>query len=266
MLFHRFVLVLLCLCQLGISQATIDETKVWNDFLAWLKTQPAVAAEAMVPEYKPYLIKSGLSEGQANRYVSILQRLVKEKRLEVIASDFDRIYVTDASWFKKTPNAFLTRVVSDLKPGRAVDVSMGQGRNSLFLAETGWDVTGFDVATEGLRIARERADKSGLKITTVRATHQDFDFGRDRWDLVVMTYSQAPTNRPEFIQRIYDGLKPGGLVLVEDSEGSHPRTTTDNFLLKWFGDFRILRYETANTGCEWGNPESPVYRLFAQKP
>jgi hypothetical protein len=84
---------------------------------------------------------------------------------------------------------------------------------------------------------------------------------------VVITYSWAPLSRPEFIQRVYDGLKPEGLVLVEDQVGRlRPRATSDNFLLKYFDNFRILRYETAATGSEWGNPESAVCRLLAQKP
>jgi SAM-dependent methyltransferase len=267
MLLRRFLFTFFCLCQLLIPQATVDEAKVWGDFLEWLKKQPAVAASELISEYKPKLIASGLSEAQAGQYISIIQRLAKERRLDLVASDFDRIYVNDAGNFSKAPNAFLAGVISDLKPGRALDVSMGQGRNAVFLAEKGWDVTGYDVATEGLRLARERAQRSGLKITAIRATHQDFDFGQDRWDLVVMTYSWAPMNTPEFIQRIYDSLKAGGLVLAEDNEGSlYPRPTSNNFLLKWFESFRILRYELANSGGEWGNPKNAVYRFLAQKP
>jgi hypothetical protein len=264
---HRFLFTFFCLCQLLIPQATVDEAKVWSDFLKWLRKQPAVAASELISEYKPELIATGLSEAQAGQYISIIERLAKERRLELVASDFDRIYVNNAHNFSKPPNALLAGTIADLEPVCALDVSMGQARNAVFLAEKGWDVTGFDVATEGLRLARERAERSGLKITAIRATHQDFDFGRDRWDLVVMTYSWAPMNKPEFTQRIYDGLKAGGLVLVEDNEGSlHPQATSNNLLLKWFENFRILRYEMAKSGGEWGNPENAVYRLVAQKP
>ena len=82
-----------------------------------------------------------------------------------------------------------------------------------------------------------------------------------------MTYSWAPMNKPEYIQRIYDGLKAGGIVLVEDNTGSiQAKNVGDNFLLKWFENFRILRYEAAGSGSEWGNPKDLVYRLLAQKP
>jgi SAM-dependent methyltransferase len=215
-----------------------------------------------------YAIVGGYEEWQARNYpIVVIERLTKESRLEDIASDFDKIYVQNTTNFLKKPNAFLAGVISDFKPGRALDVAMGQGRNSVFLAEKGWDVTGFDIATEGLRLARESAEKLGRKITTVKATHEDFDYGRNQWDLVVMTYSWAPINKPEFVQRIYDSLIEGGIVLVEDHEGLvQGRNIGNNLLLKWFENFRILRYEVAGSGSEWGNPKGLVYRLLAQKP
>ena len=43
---------------------------------------------------------------------------------------------------------------------------MGQGRNSVFLARKGWNVTGFDVSDEGLAIACANAGKAGVKTST----------------------------------------------------------------------------------------------------
>jgi SAM-dependent methyltransferase len=267
MLLRRFVFAFFCFCQLGICQGPVDETSAWNDFISWLKKQPAVAWEVLIPEYKPHLIASGLSEGKAGEYLSVIEKLAKERRLDLEAIDFDKYYINETPNFSKAPNVFLITVISDYKPGRALDVAMGSGRNSVFLAEKGWNVTGFDIATEGLRLAREKAEKLGRKITTVRATQENFDYGKNQWDLVVMTYSWAPVNKPEYIRRIYDSLKAGGVVLVEDNTGSLGRKRAgDNFLLKWFENFRILHYEAAGSGSEWGNPKDLVYRLLAQKP
>jgi hypothetical protein len=101
----------------------------------------------------------------------------------------------------------------------------------------------------------------------IGATHEGYDYGKNQWHLVVMTYSWAPTNKPEYIQRIYDGLKRGGIVLVEDNTGSLPgKNDGNNLLLKRFEEFHILRYEAGGSGSEWGNPKDLVYRLLAQKP
>jgi|GraSoiStandDraft_4_1057263.scaffolds.fasta_scaffold309744_2 hypothetical protein len=44
------------------------------------------------------------------------------------------------------PNTFLTKVVSGVRPGRALEIGVGHGRNAIFLAKQRWDATGFDVA------------------------------------------------------------------------------------------------------------------------
>src|SRR2546426_936208 len=64
----------------------------------------------------------------------------------------------DGDVFSRKPNAFLVEMARQRKPGRALDVGMGQGRNSIFLAQQGWDVTGFDPADVGVRQAKAEAD------------------------------------------------------------------------------------------------------------
>ena len=58
---------------------------------------------------------------------------------------------------------------------------MGQGRNAVYLASKGWDVTGFDFSDEGVAAARRAAAKAGVALQAVVQRHEDFDFGRDRW-------------------------------------------------------------------------------------
>jgi SAM-dependent methyltransferase len=63
---------------------------------------------------------------------------------------FNNIYKTTKPGFATQPNALLVSNAEGHKPGRALDVGMGQGRNSIFLALKGWDVTGFDMSDEGI--------------------------------------------------------------------------------------------------------------------
>src|SRR6188472_1442936 len=64
-------------------------------------------------------------------------------------------------------NKFLAETVKDRQPGKALDIGMGQGRNSLFLAALGWDVTGFDISDVAVKQAQAEAQKRGLKLTAV---------------------------------------------------------------------------------------------------
>ena len=95
--------------------------------------------------------------------------------------------------FSRKPNAFFVERHRARKHGKALDVGMGQGRNSIYLAQQGWDVTGFDAADEGVRRARFEASSLRLKITAVVKTFEEFEFGENQWDLIVLTYE--PTSR-----------------------------------------------------------------------
>src|SRR5262245_7320370 len=79
-----------------------------------------------------------------------------------VAQRFNKLYAGPSSLFSAAPNAFLERAIAGLRPGRALDVAMGQGRNTIFLAKQGWDVTGYDIADTGLEAARTAAEKAGV--------------------------------------------------------------------------------------------------------
>ena len=174
--------------------------------------------------------------------------------------------------FNKGPNAFLIEMVRGLKPGKALDVGMGQGRNALFLAQQGWDVTGFDKSEEGVRQALEQAGKLKVHIDARVQNSADFDFGTQRWDLVVLCY----LNFRPLLERVRQSLKPGGVVILEyyhrDTRKmrylTEERSYASNELLQIFSDFRILHYEDVLAKPDWnfeGEEKHRLVRLMAQK-
>jgi len=150
--------------------------------------------------------------------------------------------------------------VEEVKPGTAFDVAMGQGRNALFLASKGWDVTGYDVADQGLEIAQAAARKAGLTIRTVRASHAEFDYGVAKWDLVVEAFAFTDLADAAYRKRVVDSLKPGG-VLVIDGFGGGPK----NQMPGWFGELRVVAYEDREDVADWGMQKMRVARIAARK-
>ena len=63
--------------------------------------------------------------------------------------------------------------------GKALDVGTGQGRNAVWLAQQGWDVTGIDISGVGLAAASDNAENTGVRINTVKTSYLDFDFGTE---------------------------------------------------------------------------------------
>jgi SAM-dependent methyltransferase len=171
--------------------------------------------------------------------------------------------------FSLKPNALLADTVKGVKPGKALDVGMGEGRNAVHLARLGWDVTGMDPAEVGLAIARRSALEAKVRITTVLQTAEEFDWGEKRWDLIAVIYM----NPRGLEKQIRASLKPGGLLVVE---GFHKDATkgrkigggvvfdTDE-LKNLFPDFEDVRYEEPEAVGDFGLEKSKLVRLVARK-
>jgi SAM-dependent methyltransferase len=260
--------VLACLAA-GVAWGGTDEEQVWKEYLEWYRKQPAAVSDAR-KAYLEHLGRSGLAGAEIEKRSRIIERLARERRDELQPLFFDRTYASAAPRFNTAPNALLVEAVRDLVPGRALDIHMGQGRNAVFLAAAGWDVTGFDYSAEGVRAALETAEKAGLKLTALVRRHEEFEFGRAQWDLMLMCYTWVPLREP-YVARILDSLKPGGVLVFEhlmDESGSDsaaPWLPRPNELLRLFGGLRILRYEDARARADWSWRPERIARLVAQK-
>ena len=201
-----------------------------------------------------------------------LQEWLEQRRNEW---SFNRIYAEPASSFKTTPNDFLRSAVGTAVPGRALDVAMGEGRNAVYLASAGWKVTGFDVSEVGLERAREHAKQAGVTIDTVHSSAENFDYGRDQWDLVVLEYAPIHYDDLEFMERLRDSVRPGGYVLVEtpvewqDAKTKRPRVPGDlepGELKSLFSGFEMVFYREAIGMSDWFPRETLIVRMLARKP
>jgi 2-polyprenyl-3-methyl-5-hydroxy-6-metoxy-1,4-benzoquinol methylase len=175
-------------------------------------------------------------------------------------SFWNKVYSAGQAIFVHHPTELLVNAIKGRRPGTALDIGMGQGRNSIFLAQQGWDVTGFDPSEEGVRQARDHAAKLGLHFRALVAKEEEFDLGTAQWDLIVMTYVRQV--RPEDAGRFARALRPNGIFVYENNNAGK-----QNELLKCFLAWRILHFEDVDTSSDW-HPEltQRVERLVAEKP
>lgn len=171
-------------------------------------------------------------------------------------------------------NKFLAETVKGKQPGKALDIGMGQGRNSLFLAALGWEVTGFDISDVGVKQAKETAQKRGLKLDAQMGDVDKFNYGKERWDLVVGMYMHEYLTRNA--KKIVASLKPGGMLVIEGIHRDLARVSLrgeryghqTNELPKAFGKLRIRYYEDTVAPADWeksGGKPVPIVRLIAVK-
>jgi SAM-dependent methyltransferase len=128
---------------------------------------------------------------------------------------WDDRYRTDELIWRAEPNRFLVEEVAGLVPGRALDLACGEGRNALWLAERGWQVTAVDFSAVGLAKAQRLASERALDLRWVEADVLEWEPPRSSFDLVVVMYLHLPAvDRRRALQRAASALAVGGALLV----------------------------------------------------
>jgi len=183
--------------------------------------------------------------------------------------------------FVRDPNAFLAACLSRIAPqgapagSRALDVGIGQGRNAVLLAQTGYETVGIDRSEIGIEAARRNAAAVGVTLRAEVADATGRDFGRDCWDLIALLYYPLPLL---LIDRVKSAVRPGGHIVMERftrntsstvgpdaDEGNLP-----NPMLQFFQDWNVLHYEHDVFRSDWHwsgeSPTGPIVRVLARKP
>ena len=254
-----------------VAHAQPSDEAIWKNFMEWLNRAPPVDGPRILFDlYQKQLIADGASEAEATRQLAVVQ-LLHRQRSDAWRVMFNNIYKTTKPGFATQPNALLVSTVEGRKPGRALDVSVGQGRNSVFLALKGWDVTGFDMSDEGIATARKNAEQAGVKINAIRETENAFDYGTSQWDLIVFTYEPFPITSAAYIDRLRQSMRPGAVIVIEsfgeeEEVKGRPATAIDpGRLLAAFKDFRLLYYQDVVAKADWGLNDRRLVRLVAER-
>jgi len=116
-------------------------------------------------------------------------------------------------------NIWVQEVTQDLPPGWALDIAAGEGRNALWLADRGWQVTAVDFSTVALQRARSLAEKhlgqDAGRLVTLEADVQTWVPEARSYDLVLMVYLHLPEQERRPVMRAAaEAVAPGGTLLV----------------------------------------------------
>jgi SAM-dependent methyltransferase len=137
----------------------------------------------------------------------------------VDARAWDERYAASELVWSATPNQFVAEELGDLPPGLALDVAAGEGRNALWLAENGWQVTAVDFSLVGLDKGRDLQARHprgrDLHVDWVHADALTYDSGALRFDLVLVAYLQLVADeRRTAVRRAFAALREGGTFFL----------------------------------------------------
>jgi SAM-dependent methyltransferase len=137
---------------------------------------------------------------------------------------WDERYRSAPQVWSGKPNPHLVTDTAELTPGVALDVGAGEGADSIWLAEQGWQVTAVEwshVARErGQEQARERGASVADRITWLHADLTVWEPPTEKFDLVSVHFMHLPSSvRTPMYRRLAAAVAPGGILLVV---GHHP--------------------------------------------
>lgn len=138
------------------------------------------------------------------------------RKAEVMSVEMwnDRYAGRDLVW-SAAPNQFLVTEVDSLSPGRALDLGCGEGRNAVWLAEQGWDVTAVDFSDVGVGKGREMAAKRGVEVNWVVEDLNSYRPPAGAFDLVIDFYIHLPPDQRQALTRKgATAVAPGGTLLI----------------------------------------------------
>lgn len=131
-------------------------------------------------------------------------------------TDWEARYAEPGYAFGTRPNDFLREQVNHLPPGRVLCLAEGEGRNAVWLAQRGYEVTAVDLSARGLQKARRLASDRKVQIQTIEADLASFPIKAGEWKGIVSIFAHttAPV-RKRIHAAVIAGLAPGGVFLLE---------------------------------------------------
>ena len=131
------------------------------------------------------------------------------------SQEWDQRYAGRELVWTAEPNQFVVAELQDLAPGRALDVGAGEGRNAVWLASRGWEVTAVDFSAVAVDKGRRLAEDRGVAVDWVCADVRDYEPEPASFRLVLIAYLQLrEAELDRVLRRAGTALAPGGVLLV----------------------------------------------------
>jgi SAM-dependent methyltransferase len=137
--------------------------------------------------------------------------------MHAMSSQFwDERFRADEYAYGREPNDVLRAEAHRIPPGRVLCLAEGEGRNAVFLARLGYEVTAVDFSVEGLRKAERLAREQNVEIKTVQADLETYEPEVEAFTGIVAIFAHLPLPvRKRVHAWVPRALQPGGVFVLE---------------------------------------------------
>jgi len=120
------------------------------------------------------------------------------------------------------PNDYLKEQLTKLEAGKALFPAEGEGRNAVFAAILGWEISAFDISIEGKNKALQLAEKNKVSIDYQVGELSLLNYQEDYFDVIALIYAHFPSNSKSLLhQTLGKYLKKGGIIIFEAFSKAH---------------------------------------------
>ncbi|MEM0991484.1 MAG: class I SAM-dependent methyltransferase [Bacteroidota bacterium] len=131
--------------------------------------------------------------------------------------------------YGKLPNVFLREQLAQLAFSKVLFGAEGEGRNAVYAAQSGWEVTAFDISEAGRQKALQLAASKAVDIDYKVGRLPNLQFENASFDLIVLIYAHFPPNiRSTYHQLLDQYLRVGGHIIFEGFGKNHLEYRTKN--------------------------------------
>lgn len=135
---------------------------------------------------------------------------------------WDTRYQAPEFAYGKAPNVFFKEYLPQFAPGTLLMPADGEGRNGVFAAQLGWQVTSVDLSIEGRTKALQLAKENQVALEYLVGDFEQLEFTKESFDVIGLIYAHfSAAKKSKLHQKLSDCLKPGGIIILEAFSKSH---------------------------------------------
>ena len=136
-----------------------------------------------------------------------------------IRTNYEKWYEGDEYYWGLEPGDFLFELIKLCPPTentKVLDIGCGEGKDAVFMAEKGYDVTAFDLTENGIRKTIALAHKRGVKVNAYVEDINTFETD-EQFDIIFSTGTVQyifDENKEAFFKKLEKITKPNGIVFI----------------------------------------------------
>lgn len=193
---------------------------------------------------------------------------------------WDLRYKENDTVYGNLPNHYFKSNIDALKPASILLPAEGEGRNAIYAAAKGWDVSAFDYSDEAMSKAKANASEKKVQINYTIVDIKQYQVNQYYEAIGLIYVHLPPAERVEFHQKMIDSLKPGGTIILEafskeqmNHQSGGPRAIEQLYsisdLIHDFKNIDIIELEEIEIVLDEGpfhQGKASVIRMIAKKP